>query len=79
MSLGRIGDQTLDDLVDGHHVECREDQHASFRRRQGDLDSFVIPHFADGDDVAILTQRRPQALAKEFVSLPTSRWRMIEH
>ncbi len=60
--------EDVDDAVDGRRrrvgVQRRKRQVARFRNPQRRLDRLQIAHFADQDDVRILTQRRPQRVGE---------------
>ncbi len=54
-AIGGVGEESFDDLVDGDHVDGGEDEDTCFGGGECDLDGVVVAHFADGDDVGILS------------------------
>src|SRR5579862_2011468 len=69
-----------DDALDGFRgiesVQGRENQVAGFGGEQSGGNGFQVAHFADQDDVGVLTKGGAQAVEKLAVSTSTSRWLM---
>src|SRR5579862_9981912 len=76
--LGRREDR--DDALDRFRgiesVQGRENQVAGFGGEQSGGNGFQVAHFADQDDVGVLTKGGAQAVEKLAVSTSTSRWLM---
>jgi hypothetical protein len=62
------GGESVDDTVDGgggaDGVEGAEDKVAGFRRGDGGLDRLEVAHFADENDVRVLTQGAAQGVGE---------------
>jgi hypothetical protein len=72
------GDDAVDGLGRVEGVQRREDEVAGLGREQRGLDGLVVAHFADQDDVRILTHRRAQGAREVRVSTSISRWLTID-
>ena len=68
------GDDAVDRLGGVERVQRREDEVAGLGGEQRRFDRLVIAHFADEDDVGVLTQRAPQRVRERLRCRPfTSR------
>ena len=60
------GDDAVDGLGGVERVQRREDQVAGLGGEQRRLNRFEVAHFADQDDVRVLTQRAAQRLRERW-------------